>query len=268
MILKYFANPANAGDTYNLDYLRFFLQKFNYAATSYMELPGSIMFSGSMIDYLPADGLCCGLGLIHPNRIPKMPLRQVISVRGPLTLHHCATALPHKRLLMADPGVLAGEVFARELDGIVANTVFDGVIPHYADKPHAWKLQSTQSLSVIDIQTPAAQVLQAIKRCRHVYSSSLHGIIFAHAVGVPATWVEFSDDVVGEGFKFYDYYLSLGIQASEVARNRVEGPRDIAELDTSHALPSTDAIKKDALYALYCCAEYLVKCSRDTTMQC
>lgn len=266
MILKYFATPPNAGDTYNLDYLRFFLEKFNYASSSYSELSGSIMFCGSLIDYLPEDGLCCGLGLIHPGRLPKKPLQQVISVRGPLTLHQCAATLPRKRLLMGDPGVLAGEVFSRELEGVVSDSLLDGVIPHYVDKPHAWKLQSRQPVSVIDIQAPAVEVLKAIKRCRHVYSSSLHGIIFAHAVGVPATWVEFSDEVVGQGFKFYDYYLSLGIHASEVARNRVSDACDVASLDTSHALPATDAIKKDALYALYCCAELLVKLHRDQAM--
>jgi hypothetical protein len=42
-------------------------------------------------------------------------------------------------------------------------------------------------------------------------SSSLHGIILAHAYGIPVAWTEFSTGLKGDGVKFLDHYASVGI---------------------------------------------------------
>lgn len=45
--------------------------------------------------------------------------------------------------------------------------------------------------------------------CDIIISSSLHGIVFAHSYGKKALWIEISKNVIGDGYKFYDYYSSL-----------------------------------------------------------
>ena len=256
--LCYFADPVNAGDFYNIDYLKFFIKKFNYAALPYLKRQGDMMFCGSLIHAVPEDGICCGLGLIKSNILPNRPLKHVISVRGPLTIYHCMPMLPNKKILMGDPGVLAGDVFVGELKNVTTNGETIGVIPHYSDKAHAWIIKSRDHpIRIIDIQRPPLDVLSDIKQCCHVYSSSLHGIIFAHALNIPATWVEFSSEVIGDGFKFYDYYLSLGVNISEVARHRISDVIDVSVLHNSQALPKTEKIKDDVLYSLSCLADFL-----------
>jgi pyruvyltransferase len=86
-----------------------------------------------------------------------------------------------------------------------------GIIPHYVDKkaiPSSFK--DDADVLVIDIQGPINQVVDEICSCQQIASSSLHGIIASDAYGVPSTWIKISDKVIGGGFKFYDYFYSVG----------------------------------------------------------
>jgi hypothetical protein len=57
------------------------------------------------------------------------------------------------------------------------------------------------------------RVLEEITKSQFILSSSLHGLIIAHAYQVPAIWIRHSD--LGEGnnvcFKFHDYFSSVDI---------------------------------------------------------
>lgn len=50
-----------------------------------------------------------------------------------------------------------------------------------------------------------------ISKCKFIYSSSLHGLIFAHSLGVPAKHLEINPLSSRNNFKFKDYYTVLGI---------------------------------------------------------
>lgn len=56
------------------------------------------------------------------------------------------------------------------------------------------------------------ETTRRITKCRKVVSSSLHGIIVAHAYGIPAAYVRVSDKLTGDGMKFTDYYRSVGLE--------------------------------------------------------
>jgi hypothetical protein len=54
------------------------------------------------------------------------------------------------------------------------------------------------------------RTLDEITQCRTVAASSLHGIITAHAYGIPVALLEFGP-LKGDGTKFLDHYLAINV---------------------------------------------------------
>jgi len=82
---------------------------------------------------------------------------------------------------------------------------------------------------VINIVKGVDQFLDEVVQCKKIFSSSLHGIIGAHSMKTPVTWVKFSNGILGDGTKYLDYYQSLGVQSPEFMDLRKASSREIAK---------------------------------------
>lgn len=173
------------------------------------------------------------------------------AVRGPLT--RMLLNLPDD-LPLGDPGLLAAEALGRKPkrhDRI-------GIVLHFTRKLPAEvqaAIGSDDRFELIDVQDEDhMRVVERIGACRHVISSSLHGLVVADSFGVPNTWLdpEGIHDAM-TGLKFYDYGLGVG--------RAMEKPLPAAEIvafadslpKTRRALPYRDGIAaaKEALLASF-----------------
>ena len=148
-----------------------------------------------------------GVGLISDKFRLKVKPASIHSVRGPLT---------RKKLL--EDGFDCPEVYGdpvlllpKFLNPNVEKKYKIGIVPHYKDQETEVISQMTEKgYKIIDILGDEMEFIQEVLSCNHIASSSLHGLILADAYGIPNKWVQFSNRLTGNTFKFMDYYLSIG----------------------------------------------------------
>ena len=110
--------------------------------------------------------------------------------------------------VLADPGLLS-PLLVEASD----KKYSIGIVPHYEDKnEEIFKkmLEYYPNSKFIDVQNKTEDVLKEISQCDYIISTSLHGIIIADAYGIPNCWCEISDKILGNRFKFHDYFSSFG----------------------------------------------------------
>jgi pyruvyltransferase len=148
-----------------------------------------------------------GSGFIGPQQ-PIKVRHQVCALRGPLSAE---LILSSGTEVFGDPGLLVREIYGDA--GSVGSTTL-GIVPHYRDQadPFVKALHdSVRDSAVIDVFDSPATVVEQIRRCSVVLSSSLHGLIVADAYGIPNAWLQLADRQRGAGFKYRDYYANFGI---------------------------------------------------------
>lgn len=90
-----------------------------------------------------------------------------------------------------------------------------GIIPHWREKNHPVfnHLLSLYPNSVlIDVNKNPLQVVKDISCCKVIISSSLHGLIVADSFHIPNIHVVVTDKMIGDGFKFDDYYSAYNLK--------------------------------------------------------
>lgn len=169
---------------------------------------------GSVLGWMTdSNDTVWGAGFISSKEKLRVPPRKICAVRGPLTRGRLIEQGVDCPEVYGDPALL----LPRFYNPAVAKTHTLGIIPHYIDQgsEHLQRFKDDPGVLIIDVTSNYRKFVQQIKSCERIASSSLHGIILADAYGVPATWIELSDKVDGDGFKFRDYFLSVGREDKE-----------------------------------------------------
>lgn len=159
-----------------------------------------------------------GSGLISP--LPPsggvlMRRASVFAVRGELTISELRKAsVPlGSDVALGDPGVLLSDVWRIRPTGGVRR----GFIPHaycWEDGTVAAFAREHPEIRLIDPRRAPDEVLSEIADCREVFSSSLHGLVAADAMGLPNRWVGLElpwMTAETAAFKFRDYFSAVGV---------------------------------------------------------
>jgi len=192
-----------------------------------------LLSTGSILQSVPDDwsGHILGSGLIWNTR-RSMGNARIWAVRGELTRK--AIGAPHATVL-GDPGLLSSKLLRRRMKRRYAL----GIVPHYVDRedPRLSRIAERYGSDVllIDVMRDPLTVLGDVDSCNAILSSSLHGIVAADSLGIPSGWIYLSDDVVGGGFKFHDYFSAFGEKADPVG---LKGDESLSKLLTYPTPPS------------------------------
>lgn len=159
------------------------------------------------------------------------------AVRGPLTLESFYRANYPAPDVLGDPGLCVPMFFQPRIE----KSHRIGFIPHLSELAY-WSAQKLgKDVSLISPSGTVEGVVSSILSAERIVSSSLHGVVLAHAYGVPATWVyPTTRRLVGGGLKFADYFGAVGEPILPSDGGKIAQPGDISAAADDAFVPTKD----------------------------
>ena len=144
--------------------------------------------------------------MTNVNRLPQAS--SFLAVRGDITRKFIVENRgASKDVLLCDPGLLVSCIYKPSQEIQKIHKI--GIVAHYIDETEIRK-KFGGKYHIISMKTSdIPSLIDDILSCEIILSSSLHGIIFAHAYGIPAYHIQFKDFFENGNFKFKDYYSSF-----------------------------------------------------------
>jgi len=165
---------------------------------------------GSILDHPSSTNFeIWGSGFISKRSKLKFKPNKIHAVRGPLTRNLLLKQGYDCPEIYGDPALLYPQFYKP----VIEKEFKFGIIPHYADQNHPWlkQFENNPEVNIINILTNNTNnFVDEVNKCEVILSSSLHGIICGDSYNIPSYWIELSNKVIGKGFKFRDYFGSVG----------------------------------------------------------
>lgn len=236
-IKVYYAKVPNMGDELNKDIIE---KIFGYKVVRRNYLFGKISGIGSGLgnytlegplwkkilkkisSFLSPNVYIWGTGFVSYKEKDEQLYKNTkfCAVRGELSKSRIEKLLGKKLdITMGDAGILASYLIEDEK---IEKKYSVGIIAHYKEKDEKIfkKLcDRFPNSTFIDVQDTPLNVTRKIAECETIISSSLHGLIIADSLNVPNVHIVVTNNLLGDGFKFDDYYSAYGIKHEYVDMN-------------------------------------------------
>lgn len=172
---------------------------------------GGIISVGSIARIAKKGVSVLGSGIMSKKDLAD-PGANWVWVRGPRTRDRVIELGGKCPEIYGDPALLLPRIKSP------SNKKFKiGIVPHHVDYEYFKKTYPDKNVINL-IHADVEKVIEQITECETIISSSLHGIITAHAYGIPAAWIK-HNKLLGDDIKFVDYFESVNV----VPANTKEG---------------------------------------------
>ncbi len=163
---------------------------------------GSILEQSNKFSYIWGSGFISSDG--------KCSLKKICAVRGEYTANRLSKLGYEKPNVYGDPALLLPLIIEKS-----DNKLYDvAIVPHWSEISFYDDFRSFAK--IIDTRTnDINDFVSQITSCKCILSSSLHGLIIAHAYGIPAILLKRRTEKEYGFFKYYDYFSSVGINNYE-----------------------------------------------------
>jgi len=201
----WWTKKKNFGDMFTPELFK----HYGFTAVESWPNEADVVGVGSLYGMIPSSfkGTFLGTGLIQ-DEVIQFEQASFAAVRGEYTRKNLRldASVP-----IGDFGLLAKKLIEKHS---IKKKYSVGLIPHYVDIEHPWLCQmqkyfGSNNCTLIDVRNSAKYVTKKVAECELILSSSLHGLIVADSLGIPNVWIELSNNVIGDGFKFKDYNSAI-----------------------------------------------------------
>jgi len=202
--------PGNLGDILN----PYIVERLSGLPPRFVPKGDGILAIGSVIKFAREGTQVWGSGTPRMTDTLSAEARYH-AVRGPLTRQLVLQSGGEAPEIYGDPAMLLPLIrpAARKRHRL-------GIIRHYTHKAHPLEISG----DVIEIgldrigYRDIEDFIAALTSCSAIISTSLHGLVVAHAYGIPTRRAVFSSSdtqIPGDGTKFSDHYAAFGITEAE-----------------------------------------------------
>jgi hypothetical protein len=210
----------NVGDYYSKWLISHILDENSSEYSDYPDL----ICCGSILSYngLQPTTKVCGAGF-HNEDSPILinNIDNYHAVRGVLSYKKLNTT---KQITLGDSGLLASRFYTPKAE----KKHRYGIVCHWKEYNYLNNIYGN-SFNLINMGTTDVEdIFEKLSECEMIFSTSLHGIIFAHSFGIPATHLEYQELESKNNFKFKDYYSVLDIPYEKYV---LKSNDDLKELD-------------------------------------
>lgn len=176
---------------------------------------------GSILHFAHDGDVVWGSGVngkVPTSQIDAADL-DIRAVRGPLTAELLRSKGMDVPEIFGDPGLLLPDLLGVRRSENPTRRLL--IVPNLHDWP-IWR----RDPAVINPRSPFEDVVQAVAESSQVVASSLHGLVMADALGVPASLLRPSKESL---FKYEDYYEGTGRRLPPVNDSVEEAVRNPGE---------------------------------------
>ena len=188
--------------------------KVQYTRIPELIVCGSILNSNKYNNYSNYNTKIWGVGFATYNQstLVKNP-NLFYAVRGKLTVNSLnLTSI----IALGDPGLLLSKFYMP-----ITKKKYDiCIVSHFGDYKYIKKNYGNKYNIINMGKNNIELIANSINRCNFIFSSSLHGIIFSHSLGIPAVHLKHKT-FSKKDYKFKDYYSVLDIKYTKIELKKV-----------------------------------------------